>query len=705
MKIRYLAAFLLFFLAIASVAAYIKGDANGDGRVSVADMAIIASHIMGDNPANFNEKQADVNGDGRVSVADISALATLIMGGDVIYDAEKIKKDTIYIKYCGSTVTVSRDEIEDVQITYDQADVQATIGKNPNIVLCLSGNSEDGRLSINADTLLTLQLAGVELTSSHAPAINSYGKQKVNIELADGTKNNLRDSKTYTFSNADEVANGCLSAQGALTFTGNGELTLRGKSKHAIYSKKSITFRGGTYNVLEAASDAIHSSKSVTIEGGDFKLNGMKSEAIELDNDFTMEGGTIEMAITGAGAKGIQCGGDLNISGGTIQAIASGALKNKDGDLSYCSIIKCDGNATITNGEFHLTNNSPGGKCISIDDNLVIMGGILMLATNGDGDAYVNTEGITDYYTAKCLSSNNTIRIVNGELTCISTGKGAKGIVAENSLFIGSYSSIPVIKIETNGAAIVNDIINDERSGCPKAIKSNKEIYIYSGNISVSTKGMGGEGFECNGQMNVFGGNIQCLTYDDGINVGENLEINGGNIMCFSENNDGIDSNGRIAIVGGHVISMSNGNVDESFDTEEGQLFLAGGTAFGISPSDVDVATTGRPYYNTPFTTINNDRTRLSGLSVLKDKRYSICDENGKVIMSVRSYLTTDHAFFFASSRLLDEDKVYSIYESSSVHNPTYSILNDYYSEGGELSADASLVLRFFVTSIPNYNF
>lgn len=705
MKIRYLTAFLLFFLAIVSVAAYIKGDANGDGRVSVADMAIIASHIMGDNPANFNEKQADVNGDGRVSVADISALATLIMGGDVIYDAEKIKKDTIYIKYCGSTVTVSRDEIEDVQITYDQADVQATIGKNPNIVLCLSGNSEDGRLSINADTLLTLQLAGVELTSSHAPAINSYGKQKVNIELADGTKNNLRDSKTYTFSNADEVANGCLSAQGALVFSGNGELNLRGKSKHAIYAKKSITFRSGTYNVLEAASDAIHSSKSVTIEGGDFKLNGMKSEAIELDNDFTMEGGTIEMAITGAGAKGIQCGGDLNISGGTIQAIASGALKNKDGDLSYCSIIKCDGNATITNGEFHLTNNSPGGKCVSVGNNLVVLGGILMLETNGDGDAFVNTEGITDYYTAKCLSSNNTIRIVNGELSCISTGKGAKGIVAENSLFIGSYSSIPVINVETYGAAIVNDIINDERYGCPKAIKANKEIYIYSGNISVSTKGMGGEGFECNGQMNVFGGNIQCLTYDDGINVGENLEINGGNIMCFSENNDGIDSNGRIAIKGGRVISMSSGNVDESFDSEQGQLFLVGGTAFGISPSDVDVATTGQPYYNTPFTTINNDRTRLSEFTVLKDKYYSICDEDGKVTMSVRSYLTTDHAFFFASCKLLDEEKVYSIYESSSVNNSTYSIFNDYYSEGGELSDDASLVLRFSVTSIPNYNY
>lgn len=702
MKCKYIIIVVLLVLATSAIAEGIKGDANGDGRVSVTDITAIASYILGDTPANFDIQMADVNGDGRISVTDISALVTLIMGGDADASA---KKDTIYIKYSGNDVAIVGEVDKNIHITHEQADVKVVIEKNPNIVINLSGNSDNGRFAINADTLVTLQLAGIGLTSSHAPAINSYGKQKLHIELVDGTNNYLKDCKTYSFNDTLETANGCLSTQGALTFFGKGTLTVRGKSKHAIYSKKSIVFNGGSYEVPEASSDAIHSGKSVTIESGNFKLNGMKSEAIELDNDFTMEGGTIEMNITGAGAKGIKCGGDLNISGGSIQANALGALKNKDGDLSYCSIIKCDGNATITDGTFQLTNNSPGGKCISVDNDLVVLGGIFMLETNGDGDAYVSKEGLTDYYTAKCLSSNNTIRIVNGELTCISRGKGAKGIVAENSLFVGSYSSIPIINIETNGVAIVNDVINDERYGCPKAIKANEEVYIYSGNISILTKGMGGEGIECNGQMNVFGGNIQCITYDDGINVGESLEINGGNLMCFSENNDGIDSNGRIAIKGGRVISMSNGNVDESFDSEQGQLFLTGGTAFGIAPSDVDIATTGRPYYNTPFSTINSDRTRLSGISVLKGKYYSICDEGGRVIMSVRSYLTTDHAFFFASSRLLDEERVYSIYESSSVNNSTYSIFNDYYSEGGELSADASLVLRFSVTSIPNYNF
>lgn len=636
MKIRYLAAFLLFFLAIASVAAYVKGDANGDGRVSVADMAIIASHIMGDNPANFNEKQADVNGDGRVSVADISALASLIMGEDFSDRSDNVvpEKKIIYIKYEGNDVTIEGDTDPNIQIVHEQADVNVTITQSPNFVINLSGKSDDGRFSILADTLFTLQLAGVELTSSHAPAINSYGKQKVNIELADGTKNNLRDSKTYTFSNADEVANGCLSAQGALVFSGNGELNLRGKSKHAIYAKKSITFRGGTYNVLEAASDAIHSSKSVTIEGGDFKLNGMKSEAIELDNDFTMEGGTIEMAVTGAGAKGIQCGGVLNISGGIVQATASGDIKNKDGDLSYCSIIKCDGNATISGGEFHLTNNSPGGKCISSDNDVLISGGKFNLETHGDGAAYTKTSNETDYYTCRCLHAKGNITITKCYMECLSTGLGGKGIDCGNELTIGTYMSPDNkwidISVTTTGTSVVNDIDEDVRFGCPKAIKSDDQLDILGGTINVTTKGMGGEGFESKNEMWIVDGNITCDTFDDCFNADTLIYVYGGNIYCYSQDNDGFDSNGRIVIEGGNIFSASLHPKNESFDTEGNTLFIKGGNLLGIGGGEVVPEQSYIPFYS--YTLWDNQIVQhpmpivsLTGgnyLTVMQDNRY-----------------------------------------------------------------------------------
>ena len=58
----------------------LKGDANGDGVVDVADITAIASYILGDAPAGFNTDNADANGDGVVDVADITATASIILG-------------------------------------------------------------------------------------------------------------------------------------------------------------------------------------------------------------------------------------------------------------------------------------------------------------------------------------------------------------------------------------------------------------------------------------------------------------------------------------------------------------------------------------------------------------------------------------------------------------------------------------------------
>lgn len=71
------------FADIQEISNYTLGDANGDGKVTVADYTAIAHYIMGNAPANFNEKAADVNGDGKINVADYTAAAHLILYGTV----------------------------------------------------------------------------------------------------------------------------------------------------------------------------------------------------------------------------------------------------------------------------------------------------------------------------------------------------------------------------------------------------------------------------------------------------------------------------------------------------------------------------------------------------------------------------------------------------------------------------------------------
>ena len=53
----------------------IKGDVNGDGEVSIADVnALIDMILSGDI-----EQRGDVNGDGEVSIADVNAVIDMIL--------------------------------------------------------------------------------------------------------------------------------------------------------------------------------------------------------------------------------------------------------------------------------------------------------------------------------------------------------------------------------------------------------------------------------------------------------------------------------------------------------------------------------------------------------------------------------------------------------------------------------------------------
>ena len=54
------------------------GDANGDGKVTVADLVAIAHYVMGYPPANFSVSAADANQDSMVNVADYVRVAHML---------------------------------------------------------------------------------------------------------------------------------------------------------------------------------------------------------------------------------------------------------------------------------------------------------------------------------------------------------------------------------------------------------------------------------------------------------------------------------------------------------------------------------------------------------------------------------------------------------------------------------------------------
>lgn len=113
-----------------TVASYLLGDVNADGKVNVADITVIANNILNLPNTTFIEAAADLNVDGKVNVADITCLANLILYGNITGQAAGAKAmfvETPEIKVSIPTINTQRGKtvLLPVNISNKNADFSA----------------------------------------------------------------------------------------------------------------------------------------------------------------------------------------------------------------------------------------------------------------------------------------------------------------------------------------------------------------------------------------------------------------------------------------------------------------------------------------------------------------------------------------------------------------------------------------------------
>ena len=441
------------------------------------------------------------------------------------------------------------------------------------------------------------------------------------------------------------------SADGQLKVYGNSDvkLTLKGleltsaRSAAINVQNKSLLYlhlEEGTTNVIcDAESQSDESYYPDGVAAADEKRNG----AIYCKGSVVVSGPGI-LSLTGKKKHGISVKSSLTVRPGVTLAI---------NDVQD-NCIKAEG-ITVLGGYIWAKTTADAGKCLSSDADVTVKGGLLKLYTSG-GSIYEEDENDTS--SPAGVKADGNIYIYNGEMLCISTGEGGKGLNADGGITMDDG----IVNVVTSGGKYVYNAALDLDSS-PKGVKADGEITINGGllNIQVTGRSDGSEGLESKSKITVNGGEVFVYAYDDAINVGGDspvgMEINGGKIFAFADNNDGIDSNGKLWVNGGLVIASGSGAPEEGLDCDNSQNFIVtGGTLIGTGGAAISTSSS-----STQRSVIYN------GVSAKTGELFVIADAEGNPVLKYELPRTMNGMSIFFSSPDIESGGTYTVYSGGSL--------------------------------------
>ena len=435
-----------------------------------------------------------------------------------------------------------------------------------------------------------------------------------------------------------------------LSLTSDKSAAINVQNKSTLY----LHLNDGIENIIcDAATQTDEAYYPEGVVAKDEKRNG----AIYAKGSIVVSGaGTLE--VTGRKKHGISVKSSVTVRPGITLLIPDAA--------DNC--IKAEG-VTIMGGYIWANTSAEAGKCISSDADVVIEGGELQLYTSG-GSIYEEDENDTS--SAAGIKADGNMTITGGDIFCSSSGDGGKGINVDGMLTIEDGN----IEVVTSGGKYIYNAAQDLDSS-PKGVKADGEIVINGGslNIQVTGRSDGSEGLESKTKLTVNDGEIFVYAYDDAINVGGDnpvgIEINGGKIFAFADNNDGIDSNAMMWINGGLVIASGSSAPEEGLDCDRSQNFIVtGGTLIGTGGAAVSTSTS-----STQRSVIYN------GVKGTTGDLFVIADDQGAPILMYKLPRTMNNMAVFFSSPDIAAGATYTVYSGGSLNGNTEN-WNGWFADG-----------------------
>lgn len=497
--------------------------------------------------------------------------------------------------------------------------------------------------NLDFTTTITVTYSGSEatVTTSNAAIKHYITGADVALDLSDAGATEI-----IAYGKTDD---GQLKIYGnsAVKLTLNGlELTSARSSAINVQNKSVLYLNlsdGTTNSVCDAESQSDESYYPEGVAAADEKRNG----AIYCKGPVVVSGSGV-LTLTGKKKHGISVKSSLTVRPGVTLVI------NDVRD----NCIKAEGIA-ILGGYIWAKTSAEAGKCLSSDADVTVKGGLLKLYTSG-GSIYEDEENDTS--SPAGVKADGNIMLYGGEILCVSTGDGGKGLNTDGGITMNDGT----VNVVTYGGKYVYNAALDLDSS-PKGVKADGDITINGGrlNIQVTGRSDGSEGLESKSKITVNGGEVFVYAYDDAINVGGDnpvgLEINGGKLFAFADNNDGIDSNGKLWVNGGLVIASGSGGPEEGLDCDSSQNFIVtGGTLIGTGGAAISTSTS-----STQRSVIYN------GVSAKAGDLFVIADAEGNPVLKYELPRTMNRMSLFFSSPDIKSGKTYTVYSGGSISGNT----------------------------------
>lgn len=521
----------------------------------------------------------------------------------------------VTISYNG-TSDASVDGKIDGSISVKGGDVVVNANKAYRYIL--KGSSSQGRFKLYSSKKSAIVLNNVSLTNPTGSAINVQSKKRVYLVLADGSENTLKDGSSYVteYDPSDptsaEKQKGTYYSKGQSIISGAGRLNVQANYKHGIDTKDYLIIRPSVNLYIEAAAG-----------------NGIKCENTAEGEGLIINGGVLNIKVDATAGKGLSSDGVITINGGRITVITSGDGE-WDGDdaevkdVSGAAGIKCDLAYIQNGGDVWIKSTGAGGKGINGDSTLSFKGGSVHVITTGKSFSYT--------YQNKTYDTN------------------------------------------------------------PKGIKTDTDIYVSGGELFVRTTGAqeGSEGIEAKQIYNQSGGSVKIYAADDALNTGYSSDsirdkknlgydvtgleadagriiISGGSLMTISTNNDGMDSNGTIAISGGTVVLFGAGSPETSFDCDQNEFSITGGNLFGLAGSGP----------STPTESKCSQPVAMANATASKGSSLQVKSSDGQTLMTIDIPRAYTNGAAMISSPNMKKGGAYKIGDTSITCSSTSWITNN----------------------------